>query len=235
MAEPLHLADGRVWLKQHDGLRRRVLLGTLGLTARALRVPCLRPPPRLSALQARDVELRRLLELAERGIPVPRVLGHSDSALLLEDGGPSLAHCLRNADDHKAEALLRQAARQLLRAHRAGCCIGQPVARNITVAQDGQLRFIDLEDDPLQVMDLAQAQARDWLLFISGSIRHAPLPVGAYVAVIGHCLRQATPEVQQQLREAVSRLRYLPALCRLGGHRAQGVGRSVQVLRRALA
>lgn len=235
MAEPLHLADGRVWLKQHDGLRRRVLLRTLDITARALGVPCLRPAPTQSASQARDVELRRLVELAERGIPVPRVLGQSDSALLLEDGGPSLAQCLRQADEPKAEALLRQAARQLLRAHRAGCCIGQPLARNITVADDGQLRFIDLEEDPLQVMDLAQAQARDWLLFISGSIRHARLPSGAFVAVIGHCLRQSSPDVQALLRQAAWRLRYLPALCKLGGRRARGVGHTVHALRRALS
>lgn len=235
MAEAL-LVDGRLtWLKQHTGERRRLALAVLDVAVRLLGVRCLRPPPRLRAGLACELEHRRLHELAARGVPVPRVLGHGEATLLLEDGGPSLARLLRRAGPAEAERLMGLAASELLRAHLAGCCVGQPVARNIAVDTQGCLRFLDLEEDPLQVMALAEAQARDWLLFTSGSVRHARLPLGVLAAVIGHCLCQCPPEVQRQVRGAVSRLRFLPALCRFAGRRAQGIGDSVLILRRALA
>ena len=234
MVEPLQVAGRRTWLKQHDGARRRIALGALDLGVRLLGLRCLRPPPRLAAEDACRLERRRLRELAAHGVPVPRILGHGETTLLLEDGGPSLAHCLRQADPQRAEQLMRQAAGELLRVHRAGCCVGQPLARNITIDDQGRVRFLDLEEDPLQVMGLAQAQARDWLLFASGSVRHARLPHATLAAVIGPCLRQTDADVQRQLRAALYRLRFLPALCRLGGHRARGLGDSVRVLRSAL-
>ncbi|WP_049457395.1 hypothetical protein [Stenotrophomonas maltophilia] len=235
MVEPLQIAGRRTWLKQHDGERRWLALAALDLGVRLLGLRCLRPPPRLKAEQACQLERRRLRELAAHGVPVPRVLGHGETALLLEDGGPSLAQRLRRCAPGEAEHLMRLAANELLRVHLAGCCVGQPVARNIAVDEACCIRFLDLEEDPLQVMALAEAQARDWLLFISGTVRHAGLPACALVAVLGHCLRQTGPDVQQLLRGAVCRLRFLPALCRFAGRRARGLGDSVLILRRALA
>lgn len=146
MVEPLQIAGRRTWLKQHDGERRWLALAALDLGVRLLGLRCLRPPPRLKAEQACQLERRRLRELAAHGVPVPCVLGHGETALLLEDGGPSLAQRLRCCGPGEAEHLMRLAANELLRVHWAGCCVGQPVARNIAVDEAGCVRFLDLEE-----------------------------------------------------------------------------------------
>ncbi|KAG1182538.1 hypothetical protein G6F35_015574 [Rhizopus arrhizus] len=208
MAEALLVEGRRTWLKQHTGERRRLALAVLDVVVRLLGLRCLRPPPRLRAGLACELEHRRLRELAARGVPVPRVLGHGEATLLLEDGGPSLARLLRRAGPAEAERLMGLAAGELLRAHPA---ISRWTRR-------------------------AACASSIWKKTrCSGSVRHARLPLGVLAAVIGHCLRQGTPEVQRQVRGAVSRLRFLPALCRFSGRRAQGLGDSVLILRRALA
>src|SRR5690606_41218191 len=54
--------------------------------------------------------------------------------------------------------------------HRRGGYLSQPWPRNLTV-HEGGIGFLDFEEDPGEVMSLAHAQARDWLLFAYGTMR----------------------------------------------------------------
>nr|WP_253254129.1 serine/threonine protein phosphatase [Xanthomonas arboricola] len=116
----------------------------------------------------RDLEARRLGELQAQAVNVPRVVGCGQAALVLSDNGRSFASCLREADAR--DRLIALAVAAIADAHRAGAYFGQPPPRNMRF--DGQaVGFIDFEEDPLEVMDLAQAQARDWLVFGYGVVK----------------------------------------------------------------
>lgn len=234
MVEPFHLDGRRVWVKWHQGERRRLALGVLDVTVRLLGLACLRPPPRLAAADACRLETRRLQHLHARGVAVPELLAQGETLLVLADGGPSLAHCLRGADEDRAKALLEAAGAALAHAHAAGCCIGQPLARNIVVSSDDRIRFLDVEEDPLAVMNLAQAHARDWLLFATGSLRHADLPDSALVRLMRDCLHEVSAEVRRDMQQVLSRLAVLALLCRFAGKRARAMRRSMAIMRRAL-
>ncbi len=56
-------------------------------------------------------------------------------------------------------------------AHARGAYFGQPLPRNLTWDGD-KVGFIDFEEDPLEVMDLSEAQARDWLMFGYGVAKY---------------------------------------------------------------
>ena len=73
------------------------------------------------------------------------------------------------------EAVLRlwvQGLRAIELVHNQGACLSQAFARNLVRCPDGVLGFIDFEEDPLEVMDLDQAQARDWLMFAFGMAKY---------------------------------------------------------------
>lgn len=165
---------------------------------------------------------------------MPELLAESETMLMLADGGPSLAHSLRQADEARAVVLLRAAGAALAHAHAVGCCIGQPMARNIVVASDDTICFLDVEEDPLQVMDLAQAHARDWLLFATGSLRHAKLPEATLMQLMQESMKGTPAGVRQDVLQVLSRLNLLSWLCRFGGRRARAMRRSMAILRRAL-
>ncbi|MEA5122302.1 hypothetical protein [Xanthomonas floridensis] len=171
MAEPIVIAGQRVWLKQYRRGNRAVSLGALNFVARRWGLDALRPPPHRGGDAARDLEARRLGELQAQAVNVPRVVGCGQAALVLSDNGRSFASCLREADAPERDRLIALAVTAIADAHREGAYFGQPLPRNMTY--DGQaVGFIDFEEDPLEVMDLAQAQARDWLVFGYGVAKY---------------------------------------------------------------
>lgn len=171
MAEPIVIDGQRAWLKQYGEGSRALALGALNFVSRRFGLDALRPPPHRGGDAARAIEARRLAELQAQDVNVPQVIGSGRAALVLSDNGRSLAACLREADDAGRDALVRLALATIAEAHRHGAYFGQPLPRNMTY--DGQaIGFIDFEEDPLEVMDLEQAQARDWLMFGYGVAKY---------------------------------------------------------------
>jgi hypothetical protein len=78
---------------------------------------------------------------------------------------------MRDADDAGRDRLVKAAMATLADAHARGAYLGQPLPRNMT--WDGEnVGFLDFEEDPLEVMDLPTAQARDWLMFGYGVAKY---------------------------------------------------------------
>jgi hypothetical protein len=111
--------------------------------------------------------------------------------------------------------------------HARGGCVSQAFARNLTVAADG-IGFIDLEQDPLTVMPLVSAQARDLLFFVHSTARFLPPP--AYRALLEANLREEAADVVEEVHRVAQRLAWLAPLTRFGGSRAHAVGNAVRVL-----
>ncbi len=184
MVEPIVIEGQRAWLKQYGESSRAVALGLLNFVANRFQLDALRPPPHRGGDAARETEARRLAELQAQGVKVPHVIGSGHASLVLGDNGSSFNTCLRQVDDAGRDALVSAAMEAIVAAHAKGAYFGQPLPRNLT--WDGRaIGFIDFEEDPLEVMDLAQAQARDWLMFGYGVAKyyeHRPEQLQALMA-----------------------------------------------------
>lgn len=228
--------EGRpAWHKRYGGGNRRLRLKLLDWVVLGLGVPVLRPPPRHSGDAARRVEQRRLQELRASGVHVPQMLAAGDGFLVLGDMGSTLAGRLKQVDPDQAGQLLSAAAQAVAGVHAAGLYLGQPLARNITLDEAGRIGFLDFEEDPGEVLSIAQAQARDWLVFAAGLARHAPFDEAWLARIIGHALERVPAETRGLLGTSVGRLGFLRPLTSKLGRRAAGLGKAVASLEQALA
>lgn len=233
--QPMDLAGRTAWIKRYARGRRRLSLGSLDLVTRKLGLASLRPPPHHGGSRAKDTERRRIAELRALGVRVPEVLGENDDTLLLGDIGDSLASRLRAAagDERAVDALTRMAIEAIADAHRHGAYFGQPVPRNITVDAHGAVGFIDFEEDPLEVMTLEQAQARDWLLFAFGMAKHYDARPEALAEMLGEIMRIEPRQVGRHARHVGRRLHGLARVFHGLGRSARAFAHAVFVIRGA--
>lgn len=231
--EPVQIEGRSAWLKRYGSETRRYRLKALDWCARRLGISALRPAPRHPGDAARAIEQRRIEELGAAGVRVPELIGSGEGLLVLGDLGETLSGRLRRASPAELQALLAEASTALSDVHERRQYLGQPVARNILVDAEGRLGFIDFEEDPAEVMGLRDAQARDWLLFASGTARHAGLPPEQFAELVGPALRRERRSLRDELGEAVDRLGFLRVSLRLG-ERAAGLGKALAGLQRAL-
>lgn len=234
MVTQLSLQGRRAWLKSYGRDNRRVRLRMLDLAARRLGVPALRPPPHPGGGAACAIERRRLSELAALQVRVPEVLGESGQTLLLSDIGETLASRLRGAGPEARTRLVEAAARALASVHARGGCIGQPLARNITVDDAGRIGFIDFEEDPRDVMALEQAQVRDWLVFAAGVSRYFDAPEHELAGILAGALRDADPAVRAGVGQAGERLGIVARIANRLGERARRIAGAILALRAAV-
>jgi hypothetical protein len=225
------LGDEQIWIKRagapHGTGRYRamaVLAGLLGLDV-------LRPVPNPGGPAAIATEVRRLTDLAARGIRVPvvlaalpngfamRHLGHTGEEI--HSLGNEIAHAVEAGDTNAVLALWQQGLNTLAHVHRQGTCLSQAFARNLVRCPDGEVACIDFEDDPAAVLPLEVCHARDALcyahstaiyLHASGTLPDARERWAAWVA-------QGSPGLQAALASSLRRMRWmrlLPASRRLG-------------------
>lgn len=235
-----------VWLKKAGRPHPAWRYGALGMLARMLRVPALRPVPNPGGPAAIETEVRRLRELASRGLRVPLLLAAQPDALLMLHAGRADAQTLSLADELDAAlsaadgaavfAVWREGLNAIGAVHAAGACLSQAFARNLVRGADGQIAFIDFEDDPRSVLPLADAQARDILCYAHSSAWHLERAASLEGAASADAPLQALrswsyarePAARDALRRAIARLAWLRRLPR-------GMGRDVERTRSAAA
>jgi tRNA A-37 threonylcarbamoyl transferase component Bud32 len=229
--ERIQLDGGPAWRKRYADDRRAWALGAMAAVARLLHEPPLRPPPRHDPRTMRSIEAGRLRKLQALGIRAPQVLGEGPDWLLLSDLGPTLSSRLRAAqgDRNVVDGLVRGAIEAIAAAHGRDAYFGQPLPRNLTV-EDGHVGFLDFEEDPLEVMTLAQAQARDWLLFAYGVARYYDDRPQALAELLREGLACVPVQAAHQARQAARRLRPLALLARRLGREARALGHAVFAL-----
>lgn len=137
----------------------RALSGVLGLPLHNSPVP--------GGPVSQDIEVRRLGELHAAGVRVPRVLHVEREFFVMEYlPGRNLAGVL---SEEPTLPVWEKGLHFILHVHRRGQYLSQAYARNF-IAGPGVLGAIDFEDDPLEVMPLAHAQARDWLMYLHSTL-----------------------------------------------------------------
>ena len=163
----LELSSGAVWIKRQGTEEPRWWSKLQGFAARLLPYAFLRPSPVLSPVEMMAREKRRMIEFGNAGFTVPAIIYSSDTAIVLEDVGPTIQGIVaRKASEGHPDRLLVQSAIELGELHAAGLCHGRPHIRDFFL-KGGRIGFMDFEEEPQAVMPLASAQARDlWLLFL---------------------------------------------------------------------
>lgn len=165
--------DGRkVWIKRAEGGKRHFLHHVQAAIAFITRQPAFSATVRHTDSLAGEAQRLRLFR--ERGIHVPEVLAAEDNVIVTADIGGDLKAALDRLDGNApAQAtLLQTAAAALADLHSHKLAHGRPYLRDLS--WDGKhIGFLDLEEDPAAVMPLADAQARDILIFLSNASRFA--------------------------------------------------------------
>lgn len=234
MVESFQVQGHAAWLKHYGDSRRTLRLGALARVTRWLALAPLRPPPRYTREQAKQVEARRLQELRNLGVRVPATLGEGAYSLILSDIGPTLSSQLRKLKNDPAalDTLTGRALQAIADAHRRGGYFGQPLPRNMTLSDDG-IGFLDFEEDPLEVMTLAQAQARDWLLFAYGVAKYYDGRRESLAALLGQAMREEPVAVNRHARQVGHRLHRLARFSRRLGRSARTLSNAIFAIRSA--
>jgi hypothetical protein len=196
---------GSVLVKGQRPPRGPLRYSVLNGAARLVGLPMLRAAPALGGAASQRVEVDRLRALAAAGVWVPEVL-HVDEQFFVQRfiQGPLLFERLR---DGGAPALLwwQRGAGMLVELHASQQYLSQAFTRNIIAAGE-QLAMIDFEDDPLQVMPLVQAQARDWLAYLYTSAMTPPGPEADMAEILRSALADEPRAVRHELHTAAARL-----------------------------
>jgi hypothetical protein len=224
--------DGRpAWRKRYGAPERRLRKAMMRWLMRRFGLWPLVPPLPLDAAQACRTEYAMIRQLAACGACVPEVLSATATELVLSDLGETLsARCKAEPDESSRSLLLRKGLDALAELHGRGGYLSQAFARNLILSGD-RIGFIDLEEDPLTIMPLAAAQARDLLLFVHSTARF--LGPREYSRLLTeHMAREAEP-IAVQVANVARRLAWLAPLARLGGVRSRGVAMAISTLARA--
>ncbi len=183
--------------------------------SRLLREPLLMPAHVPGGAAAQAIEVARLTRLYNAGVPVPALLHVTPKWIAMECvGAENLGDTLRRTSSvAEKRALWVQALEAILQTHQKNQNLSQVFIRNV-MYDNGRVVFIDFEDDPEQSMGLANAQARDWLFFLFGSVWMLDMPLDEAVKLFWQYLKQDSVEVQQALLHSgkvVGWLRHLPS------------------------
>ncbi|MFM9927962.1 hypothetical protein VLK31_33680 [Variovorax sp. H27-G14] len=219
----------RVWLKKAGPRHGKWGYRVMAAVARMVRLDIIKPVPNPGGEAAIATEARRLKQLAAAGLRVPTVLAQQADGLLISDLGESgrATVVLQERIDQAAAAgpaallaVWREGLAAIATVHLCGQHLSQAFDRNLVQCPDGVIGYIDFEDDPAEVMTLAECQARDWLSYLHSTamMLEAAAPQAAgqhwHAALAG-----VSDEVRERIANAARRMRWaqkLPASRRWG-------------------
>lgn len=171
----LKLDGKKHWVKQAAPGEANVWHKVLRVLSMIFRNPLFTPTvvtnPRASLAHEAD----KLTRLHALGVPVPKVILRQPDYLLLEDAGAPLGELLNDPriEQEEKKTIIRQAARTLANLHNAGEHHSRPVLRDMAY-KNGQVYFMDFEENLTGVLNERQAIVRDGLIFVSALYRKLP-------------------------------------------------------------
>ena len=174
--------DLKVWLKKASQRHPWWLYLPLQWISKCLNLQILAPVPNYGGSDAIRCEAKRIRQLEQIGISVPKVLAESNSGLLIQDIAnhdqqlKQLDHAFAQEPNfEKRKHLFNITIQALKHIHSKNCYLSEAFARNILVDSQDHISFIDFETDPHITLPLEICQARDWLcLLFSTAFRFKP-------------------------------------------------------------
>lgn len=216
------LGDEQVWIKRAGAPLSQWPLRALGAVAALLGLQALRPVPNRGGQHAIATEVRRMRELAARGLRVPQVLAAAPGGFMMRHLGvpgveaPSLGNAMEAAVPAGPQAVLalwRQGVDAIAHVHAQQQCLSQAFARNMVLCPDGALAYVDFEDDPQAALPQPVCQVRDMLCYAhstaiylrqSGALDEARAVWQQWLSS-----PQQSPATRETLATTVRRLRWL--------------------------
>jgi hypothetical protein len=172
--EKISTLKGVYWLKKAAPARGVFRYFALNLFSFILRTPLLKAVPQKGGQIALDTEVSRIETLMKHEIKVPKIIAKDKGWILLEDLGDSIIEEMK-ANRTNIELIRKNfeiCLSGIKKLHMKGQYLSQGFARNLLkIKNSDEIGFIDFEDDPLDVLTLDQAQARDLLLFVNSTAR----------------------------------------------------------------
>jgi tRNA A-37 threonylcarbamoyl transferase component Bud32 len=225
-------SEGSVVAKGQRPPRRRARYHLLNGFAHLAGLPLLKAAPAYGGARAQQIEVDRLRRLAAAGVAVPRLL-HVEEEFFVQSwlGDSRLDKLLK-----KPAALdwWQRGLRTLVDVHARDQYLSQAFARNFIAVGD-MLVMIDFEDDPLEVMTLDQAQARDWLAYLHASAlafgSRLPAPRAECIALLREQLARERQPVRALVADTARRLRWVQ---RLPAGDGRGWRRHISILQTAV-
>lgn len=202
---PVDYQSVRYWLKKAEKNNNKLLLNMMGRISKYLKTPLLRPAVKYSGKESIRFESEHLAKLAELGATVPKVMSQGDDWLLLSDMGKNASGYFK--DKNQSRENVRAAYISILssikRLHDNDGYLSQAFVRNITFI-DGDIKkvgFIDFEDNPLTVLTLEQAKAKDLLYFTSSMARFFLNDEESFKEITALYLSNYSREIKDLLRQ----------------------------------
>lgn len=196
----------RVFIKNYDVDRPLLGRKVHSILSPLLPAHFLRASPILSPEGMANREFRKNNRFQEHNIAVPEIICHFDNAIMMRDIGENIQTRLaqlRSLSPHLHDGLLIQCSAVLGDVHAAGLCHGRPHPVDMYLGET-EIGFLDFDEEPESVMNLAQAQARDaWLLFFqitSQAIDQERTPHAAF----GAWRRKISLETLESLKNLVT-------------------------------
>lgn len=173
----LEVGGATYWVKQPETVRVSVWHTLMGVVSRVLDNNFFRPTLATDPKASLAYEGKRLRELREHGINVPRVIVQEDGYLVLEDAGISLSSLLKRKTltfDEK-QALLVHLSHALAELHNRGFYHSRPALRDFTY-KEGKIYFMDFEENPEENLTTQEAIVRDGFLYLHTLFRKVRSP-----------------------------------------------------------
>lgn len=195
------------WMKRRPLSKKKAWHYVQGIVSQWVAVPFFYPTVSLGGPESLLYEAEQLRLFSERNIPVPRVIAVTDEFLITEDGGVQLhRHLKKLTDQAEIKCLLDRAVGLVSQTHQAGLCHGRPSLSDMILHND-VISMIDLEENPLQVMSLVEAQARDIWLFLLGVARYSPKNGSLLTHLFQTYQQGISSDINHALQRMVKKLR----------------------------
>lgn len=161
------LSDGLVvWVRKAGRRNAAWRYALLGMVTKPLRLGVLKPVPNLGGEKAVATEAHRLRELKAAGVKVPELLAQQPDALMIGNlGGIQLDTQIEQEAKGRHLTAWTAGMDAIADVHAKGQFLSQAFARNMMIA-GGTVGFLDFEDNPAEVLTLAECQSRDWLCYL---------------------------------------------------------------------
>lgn len=191
--------DEAVWVKYAAQKSHFTFRAVFNVLAAATGEPVFRPTHNPDPLGSLAVEADRLRYMGERGFFVPKLLKQERDHLVVSDVGTNVNSAMASNDNLAARrAIMEKVVDHLAEVHVRGEFHGRPVIKDLTI-KNGVIGMIDLEQEPLKVMPLRDAQSRDIFLALITAGKHAKSDVGMFPQLLTRYEQKAPAETVERL------------------------------------
>ncbi len=159
--------DGKkYWLKKST-LHKFYYLEWLGREIGAITIPItfLKPTP-YGDKKPLDIEKERLLECEQLNVRCPRLMEYDKDWLVTTDGGVSSEEFIIGLPENQKLKFILKLFKTILNNQKEGFYHGRYYLRDLLISSKGEISVFDFEENPLLIMNVEEAKAREIFHFI---------------------------------------------------------------------